>query len=96
MNFEELEHKYRYWHDEYLFYKDNCLVGIILIWLCYFAYLLSIINNNHIEFGLMMYTFSFYVLCWEIHYIFKLSKAIKMRDYFDNEIYLYFKKSGDK
>ena len=86
MIFQELDFKYHHWNNEYLFYKDNCLVGIILIWLCYFAYLLSIINNHHIEFGLMMYTLSFYVLCLEIHYIFKLSKAIKMRDHFVDEI----------
>lgn len=92
LEWKELEFKLSHWNDEYLFYKDNAIHGIILIFLTYFCYLFSIINNRIIEFSYLMYGLCIYIILWTIKDIFELKKAIKMRDYFDNELLIHFTK----
>lgn len=89
---EELEFIYSHWNDEYLFFKDNAICGTILIFLSYFSYLFSMINNKNIEFGYFMYGLLIYCIFYNIYDIFKLKQAIKMRNYFDNELLIYFTK----
>lgn len=89
---EDLNHKFLYWHNEYLFHKDNAIGGIFLIFISYLLYLFILINNKNIEIGYFMYLVCIYSVLWTIHDIFKLKKAIKMRDYFVNELLIYFTK----
>lgn len=86
MKFEDLEHIYNHWYNEYLFYKDNSITGIMLIFILYFASLYSLISNKNIEFGYFMYAVCIYCVLWTIFDIFKLKNAMEQRDKVDKDL----------
>ena len=92
---KELEFKLSHWNREYLFHKDNAISGIFLIFISYLCYLFILINNKNIEIGYFMYVICIYCILWTIIDIFKFKKAIKMRDYFDNELLIHFTKRNE-